>query len=343
VALRFDLGMHGYDETRGREFQRRIVEEVRNLPGVEAAGLSNSIPFSIDQSFSTVYVEGRPVPPISEAPSGVLYQATPDLLRALGTRFVAGRDFSADDDRDSRPVAIVNETIASRLLPGEDPLGKRFRFNPTADPIEIVGVVEAGKYQIINEEAQFAMWRPLAQSYNSTSTLVARTPLPAEAALSMLERSVAELDPEVTVFDAKPLAGYLDVPTTPLRLTTAALSAMGALAVVLSALGLHALVAYTTSRRTREIGIRIALGASSVEVLRSVMKRTLLVVVTSASIGIVLSFIAVRALASVLYAAPHGSLYFLAASIMVAVSAVACFMPARRALRFEPLKALRYE
>jgi predicted permease len=343
VALRFDLGMHGYDQERGREFQRRLLDEVRSLPGVEAAGLSNSIPFSIDQSFSTIYVEGKPVPPISEAPSSVVYQATPDLLRAMGTRFIAGRDFGAGDDTDSPAVAIVNETVASKLLPGEDPIGKRIRFNPAGDPIEIVGVVEAGKYQTINEEPQFATWRPLAQIHNNTSTLVARTGLPAEAALSMLRRSVVEIDPEITVFDAKPLAGYLDVPTTPLRLTTAALTAMGALAVVLSALGLHALVAFTTSRRTREIGIRVALGASSVDVLRSVTNRTLAVVGASAAVGLVLSFIAVRALASVLFAAPEASIHFLAASVMVAVSVVSCIIPARRALRLEPLKALRYE
>ncbi|HEY7817060.1 MAG TPA: ABC transporter permease, partial [Vicinamibacteria bacterium] len=122
AALRFDLAMHGYDEDRGARFQRSVLEAVRGLPAIEAAGVSNSIPFSIDQSSNTVYIGGEPVPPISEAPSAVLYQATPGLFRAMGTRLVAGRDFDDRDDADSRGVAVVNEAIARRLIPGGDAL-----------------------------------------------------------------------------------------------------------------------------------------------------------------------------------------------------------------------------
>ena len=342
VALRFDLAMHGYDEERGRQFQERVLQAVRELPGIEAAGLSNSIPFSIDQSFSTVYVEGEAVPPISEAPSAILYQATSGFFRAMGTRLVAGRDLEEMDDGDSAPVAIVNQTLARKLFPS-GPIGRRIRFGLGVAPREIVGIVEAGKYQMVTEEDQLAVWIPLAQSYNGTSTLVARTPLPPDEALAQLLRAIEELDSDLAVFDAKPVEGYLDMPTTPLRITTWALSGMGALAALLSALGLHAMVAFATARRTREIGIRVALGASSREVIRALLKRTAIVVSVSAALGIMISFATMRVLASLLYAIPDGTLSLAATVLMGIVSAVAAWAPARRALGVEPLTALRYE
>jgi ABC-type antimicrobial peptide transport system permease subunit len=206
-----------------------------------------------------------------------------------------------------------------------------------------VGIVESGKYQTVTETDALAVWIPLAQSYNGTSTLVARSKLPAEETLALLRKAVIDLDPDLAFFDDKPLASYLDLPTTPLRLTTSALSAMGALAAVLSALGLHALVAYAASSRTREMGIRVALGASPAEVIGALMKRTAIVVGTSAALGLALSFVVIRSLASFLGATPGISTNVLAAAILLIVAGIASFPPARRALRIEPLTALRYE
>ena len=343
VALRFDLGMQGYTEERGREFQRVLLERVATLPGIEAAGLANSIPFSIDQSYSHVYVEGKPEPPVSQAPSAVYYQATPDFFRALGTRILRGRDFNDRDTAEASPVVIVNRTLADKLLPGEDALGKRLRFGLHGRLVEIVGLVEEGKYQTLTEAPQLAVWVPLAQSYNTPSTLVARTRLREEEALALLERTVAEMDPDLPVFDAKPLRGYLDMPLTPLRVTTASLTAMGTVAVFLSALGLYGLLAYSTSRRVREIGIRMALGARPLDVLRVVLMRTLLLVSASAAIGLALSFFTTRLLGGLLYAVPDAWVYVLALSIITAVSTLACLAPARRAVYIQPLSALRYE
>jgi predicted permease len=343
VALRFDLAAHGYDEERGKLFQRRLIDDVRGISAIEAAGLSNSIAFSIDQSFNAVYVEGEPTPSISEAPSAVLYQATPGFLRAMGTRLLSGRDLEERDGPDSPRVAVVNQAFARKLLPGREPLGRVFRFSPKDAPREIVGVVEAGKYQSVTEQDQIAVWIPLAQSYNSTSTLVARTRLAPEEALALLRRAIENIDSDVAVFDAKPLAGYLDLPTAPMRLTTSALSAMGLLAAVLSGLGLHALVAYSTSRRTREIGIRVALGAGPKDVMEALLRRTALLVGLSAALGLALSFVAMRSLASLLYATPEGPMSLAAAAAMVIVCAVAAAAPARRALGLEPSAALRCE
>ena len=256
---------------------------------------------------------------------------------------MAGRDFDDRDQPDTPRVAIVNETFVRRLLTVEDPVGQRFRFNPDAEPIEIVGVVEAGKYQTVTEEPQLAVWLPLAQSYNSTSTLVVRTTLSERATLSMLERAIEAAAPGVLVFDAMSLEAYLDLPTTPLRLATASLGAMGALAAVLSAVGLYALLAYTTSRRTREIGIRIALGAERQDVLVAVFKRAALLVGASATGGVLLSFLVGRLLGQLTYIQPSTSAALAAAVLMTVAGIAASWLPARRALRIEPLEALRYD
>jgi predicted permease len=343
VTLRFDLGMEGYDEEEGARFQRRLLDRVRELPEIEAAGLSNSIPFSIDQSFNSIYVEGGEVPPISEAPSAILYQATPDLFRSMGTRLLAGRDFEPGDDADSPRVAIVNQALVQKLIPDGEALGRKIRFHLSGDPREIVGIVEAGKYQTVTEQDQLAVWIPLAQSYNSTSTLIARTLLPADRALALLRQTIGRLDPELTVFDERPLAELLDLPTTPLRISTSALSAMGALAAVLSALGLHALVAYSTARRTREIGIRVALGANGRDVMVALLKRTAFLVGVAAAIGLGFSVMGLRVLAAYLYGAPEATLSLAGAALMAIVSAVSAWSAARRALGVEPSTALKTE
>ncbi|HXV65397.1 MAG TPA: ABC transporter permease [Vicinamibacteria bacterium] len=344
VALRFDVSMHGYDEERGRVIQSEVLRAVSSLPGIESSGLANSIPFSIDQSFTTIYIEGRPVPPVFEAPAAVLYQATPGLFRALGTRLVAGRDFDERDDLDRPKVAIVNETFVRTLLqPDENPLGKRLRFGPDAEPIEIIGVVEAGRYQTVTEEPQYAVWLPLAQSYNSTSTVVARTRLSEREALSGIERAIESVAPDLVLFDAMSLEAYLDLPTAPLRLASTSLGAMGSLAAILSAFGLYALVAHAASRRTREMGIRMALGAGKKDVVRALLKRTVFLVAAGATCGVLLSYLVGGILARLTFTQPTDAAAVAAAVLMTIAAIAASWLPARRALRIEPLEALRYD
>ncbi|HEY7700154.1 MAG TPA: FtsX-like permease family protein, partial [Vicinamibacteria bacterium] len=188
-----------------------------------------------------------------------------------------------------------------------------------------------------------AVWLPLAQVESRTAMVVARTRLSPPEALKMLERTVDGIAPDLLLFDEKSLESYLDLPTAPLRLTTASLGAMGALAALLSAIGLHALVAYTASRRTREMGIRIALGAEGRDVLSALLRRTALLVGASAAIGLALSLLVSRLLARFMFADFAPALPLAAAFLVMVTAVLACWTPARRALRIEPLEALRYE
>jgi predicted permease len=342
LVLRFDVGLQGYSMEMGRDFQRRVLERVRALPGIKSASLANTIPFSIDQSSSSVYIEGKPIPQASRIPVAVIYQAAPDFFRTMGTRLVAGREFDEHDREGSPEVVIINQTFANRLLPGEAAIGKRFRLG-RGELAEVVGVVEAGKYQVISEDPQPAVWQPLYQHYKSTSALVARTDLLEQEALPMIQRAIEELDPELPVYEARTLRRYLDLPMMPLRFTTGSLIVMCVLAMFLGGIGVYALLSNSTAQRSREIGLRVALGARPADVLVVILRRMALIVGIGTIAGLALAFVATRLLARVLFALPDSSVYAAAIALLALVSFLACFLPARRALRIQPATALRNE
>jgi predicted permease len=343
VALRVDMAMQGYTEEQGQAFQRRLIEKMRAIPGTEAVGLSNSIPFSIDQSSSIVTVEGKPVPVISLIPSAAMYQSGPGYFRAMGTRFIAGRDFDERDRKGAPLAVIVNQTFAEKLIPGEDPLGKRMRFGTGGPWWQIAGVVEAGRYQTITEDPQPAVWQPIEQRYNSSATVIVRSRLRDQEVLASARRVVAELNPDMPVFEAMPLREFMDFPLAPLRLSTGAITLMGALAALLCALGLYGLLAYSAVQRTREIGIRMALGAKAGDVLKLLLKRTMVLVGASAAVGIVLSLFSTRILVQFLYARMDSSTYESVLALLVVISLAASLIPARRVLKIHPSDALRHE
>ena len=280
---------------------------------------------------------------MSRMPGATVYTCSPDYFRAIGTRLRAGRDFDDRDRPASVPVAIVNETFAAKLLPGEDPLGKRFRMGPSDRYYQIVGVAEAGKYQTITEDPQMAVWRPLAQNYDPDTAIVARTSRSDRETLAALRQVMHEMDPDLALAEAKPLGEYLDLPLSPLRMATGSLVAMGGLGLLLCALGLYGLLAHSTVRRTREIAIRMALGTRPRQVLATLLGRAALLCLSSAALGMIVAVVVTRLVGRLLYAQPGSAVYLPVAALLAAVAAVACLVPARRALRVNPAAALRSE
>jgi predicted permease len=343
VVLRMDMAMQGYNPERGREFQREVIAKIRQIPGTEATAISNSIPLSIDQSHSGMSVEGKPVQKFSELISAVVYQSSPGYFRAIGTRLLAGRDFNEHDLEKAPKVVIVNQAFADRLFPGQDPLGKRIRFGTAGDFWQIVGIAETGKYQAISEDPQPVVWQPMEQQYNSTTTVILRSRLGPEEALADARKIISGLNPEIAIYDAQPLGAFMELPLAPLRLSTGGLTAMGGLAAVLCALGLYGLLAYSTVQRTREMGIRMALGARPGNLLGLLLKRTTVLVGASGAVGIVLSMYATRVLAQFLYAKSDASIYGMVVALLAGISLIASLVPAQRVLRIRPLDALRHE
>jgi predicted permease len=345
AAVSFDLGLQGYSEERAREFQRRLLEKVRSMPGIEAAGMIDGLPLTLNISNSSIYIEGKPEPRAGDAPQANMYVITPGYLRAMQTRLVAGRDLDQRDSKNAPLAVLVNEAFGRQLLPGEDPIGKRFRHGPKGKWKQIAGVVEDGKYRSLGENPSPTVFEAMDQNSRSNTTLIARSPLPEPETVSALRRAVAELDPSLTIYDAGSLTSELALALFPARLVAVVLAAFGLLAVVLAATGVYGIMAYAVSRRTREIGIRMALGAAPAQVLRVVLFRTGVLLVIGTGIGLAMSLAAGQFFGQILYgvSARDPLTYASAIALMAGVALVACWVPARRAIRVDPLTALRTE
>ena len=345
AALSYDLGLQGYDEPRGREFQRRLLDKLRSTPGVDSAGVVDGLPLTLNISNSSVYVEGKPEPRPGEVPMANMYAITPGYLTAMQTRLIAGRDFDARDTKDSTRVVLVNEAFARQLMPGVDPVGKRFRHGKTAPWIQIAGVVEDGKYRSLGDAPSPTVFQNLEQNWSGNQTVVARSPLAEAETVRVLRRAVGELDPSLTIYDAGSMTSELALALFPAKLVAVVLGSFGFLAVVLAATGVYGIMAYAVSRRTREIGIRMALGAAPSQVLRVVLARTGVLLAVGTAIGFGLAFAGGQFFNQILYGiSAHDPLtYFSALALMTVVAFVACWVPARRAIKIDPLTALRTE
>lgn len=341
----FELALSGYTEEEGRRFQQRAFEAVQRLPGVEAAAYSNSVPLSIDQSTTTIIPADRPNLPPSEVPHSTYYQVSPGFIRTIGARLRAGRDIADTDTAPAPLVAVVNETFARQILQTPDAVGKRFHYGRSDPFVEVIGVVEDGKYTSVTEAARPVVFRPILQSYNSTTTLLVRSALPAEPMIPAIRRAIGDLDPHLPLYGVGTLEDMLAFAFFPGRAAAIALSVFGLLAVVLSATGIHALVAYAVSRRKREIGIRVAVGARRVQVLRLVLARIGLLLTIGGATGLLLALAIGPILASIVYggAARDPAILAGVAATVLAVGLVSCWTPVRRALSIDPASALRAE
>jgi putative ABC transport system permease protein len=350
LVASFDLGLQNYDEARGRDFERRLVERVRQLPGVKAASLTDLMPLSLNYSSSDVHVEGQQMGRGANAPISMVATVEQEYFKAMGIPVVAGRAFGEADREDSTKVVIVNETLARRFFPGENPsqgaVGRRISFRSDEGPwLEIVGVARDGKYWTIGEAPQLFVYSPLSQSYSQTATLVVRSegdPRPLAAAI---RAEVARLDPSLPLFDVKTMGEHMGVSLFPARVAALLLGGFGLLALLLAAMGVYGVVSYSAAQRTREIGIRLALGARARDVLRLVAGRGMALVAAGLVTGLAVAFALTRWMEGVLYgvSATDALTFTLVVLLLAGVALLACLVPARRATKVDPMVALRHE
>ena len=346
VSVSFDLRLQGYAEERSRRFDADVISKVSGTPGIQSAGTINALPLRMGgENNAVISRPDRPIPPRSDWRPAIVYDISPGYLQTAGTRLLSGRDITARDRQGAPGVVIVNEALAHFLFANENPVGRRLRLSmdPSDKGFEIVGLIETGKYESIGEDPHPAVFRPMAQGGNGWTTLVARTPLPSATATGLLRKAVLDLDPELTLFDVGSLKDQLALPLFPARIAAIVLGVFGVLAMVLAATGLFALMAYAVSRRTREIGIRMALGAQQAQVLSAVFKRTLVLCAAGALAGTIITLIAGKLLSAVLYGvSPRDpATYVMALLLMTAIALLASWNPAARAIHVDPASTLR--
>jgi predicted permease len=257
-----------------------------------------------------------------------------------------GRDFAEQEDKVENRVAIVNETFARKFFPGQEAIGKRLNFSGPDKPFwEIIGVCGDGKYNTLGEEQKPALFRPQLRDYNTTIALVVRTRNDPRTTLAAMQRELRNLDPTLPLYSVKTLTEHMKIPLFPARMAAGALGSFGVLALVLAAVGIYGVMSYVVAGRTREIGLRMALGAQSGNVRSLILRQGMTLALIGSVIGLAIAFGATRLLKSVLYgvSASDPSTFVGVTLLLAAVALFACWLPARRATRVDPMIALRAE
>ena len=268
-----------------------------------------------------------------------------DYFRSLGISLVAGRDFTEQDTTGAPPVAIINERMARHFFGGLNPIGKRIGLGKELDTV-IVGVVKDAQYLSLREPALRHFYQPINQEPRLFDlTMHVKTAGEPTAVVELVRGQVQKLDPHLPLYDVKTLAAQIDESLTQERLVTWLCTAFGLLATLLTALGLYGVLAFSVAQRTREIGIRVALGAQARDVFKLIIGQGMLLVTVGVALGLGASYALTRLIASLLFGVtPTNARTFIAVSAGLAlVALVACYLPARRATKVDPLVALRYE
>jgi predicted permease len=340
-----DLGSAGYSEAKGRLFQKRIAENLRSLPRVTSVAYANSLPLSIDQSTTSVEPTGEPEKEGARRQHANYYEVSPGLLQTLRIPLLRGRDFNEHDSEHAPTVAIVNQSFARKVFGISDPIGKTFRYGPQSPSIQVVGLVADGKYVSLTEAPDPAVFRCILQDYNSTTTFVVRSRSSAAALVPEIRKQIAALDPRMPVYGTGSLENMLGFAMFPMHAAAIALSAFGVLALLLTVTGIYGLVDYSVARRTRELGIRIAVGARSFEVLRLLLGKLIILVSAGLAMGSLLALAAGPALSAIIYTtSPRDPVLLLGVLIaLLAAALLSSWRPVLRGLRVNPVSALRCE
>ncbi|MGE5357693.1 MAG: ABC transporter permease, partial [Bacteroidales bacterium] len=346
ILFNFSPSLVGYDESRSATFYRVLLERVRQQPGIESATVAHFVPLDFNSDGGNIVVEGRAAAPGKEKFQTLTSAVDEGYFRTMRTGIVRGRGFDARDTRSSVPVAIVNETFANIMWPGQDPIGRRIRYDlPDGRFMQVVGVAADGKYRQLTEARMPYVFLPFAQRQQYRATVVVAYKGDVATAIGAVRREVKALDPSMPIFEVKTMDQFLERAMMAPRLSAMLAAPTGILAAIIAAMGLYGVMAYSVSRRTREVGIRMAIGAAPLNIVRMVMRQGMTMAGIGLALGLVLALTGTCFIALLLLGVtPTDPLVFVVVPLLLAVvAAVACYIPARRAIKVDPLQALRTE
>lgn len=336
-----DLFSAGYKLERAKSFHTHLLDRVRAIPGVESAALARLMPFSYSV-FSEERLEFDGYQPAPDEQTSLSYvQVGEDYFKTLGIPIVAGREFQRADDENTQPAAVINETMAAKYWPGKDPIGQRIKMKDRW--LQIVGVAKNVNYDTKLEPPRSFFYVPVRQNFTVSNSILIRTRETPSAIGNALAREVRALDSSLAPTAPIRVQEQVDRKGYTQRLAATLIVVFGAMALFLAAIGLYAVMSYSVSQTTRELGMRMALGAGARDILRLVLSRGLRLTIGGIAIGGAAALLLTRLLGDLLYkVSPRDPLAFgLALIILLAVALLACFLPARRAMRVDPVRALR--
>lgn len=349
LTMRMALAENNYgEEWRRRAFSEQLVQRVKTISGVQSAAVVMPLPLSGDGAQTPFAIEGRGLLASNQVPLADLASVSPDYFDTLGIRLVQGRFFNEHDKEDSAQVAIIDETMAHRYWPNENPVGKRLKMGPAESNspwIEIVGVVGHLKNYGVTEESRVEMFRPYPQVPFNTISLVVRTDKEPSAMASAVRNEIAGIDHQQPVYSVRTMDDLLSTTMAPRRLVVFVLAAFALLALLLKAIGVYSVMAYSVSERMHEIGIRMALGAERSNILKLIMSQGLKLVIIGLMIGLVFTVLFTSIAASLLFGLSPGDpvSYMSGLVILATVALLACYVPGIKATRVDPIIALREE
>ncbi len=357
VTVPLNINLLRYTKPQGREFYRQVVERVEAVPGVESASVARIVALGGGGSVRSLLIEGRAGPDNqfrsegagptgSDANSVSSNVVGPKYFRTMGIGLLRGRDFSLQDTEDKPGVVIVNESFAQRHLPGKEIMGRRISFNGTAGPWrEIVGLVHDSKYLTLGEPPTPVAYLPLQQNHETGMTLHVRAAGDPSSIVTAIRSEVQSLEKNLPVNNPTPMNEWIINSLYAARMGAILLGIFASLALVLASIGLYGVMSFAVSQRTRELGIRMALGAQAADVFRLVLRQGMGLVACGVALGLGAAAIVTRLLTSFLYgvSATDRITFAIIPVVLALVAGIACYIPARRATKVDPLLALKYE
>lgn len=348
LMLSYDLSLQGYAEERAHLFNREVLARLRSVPGIEAAGLTTHMPFDNQINGRDTYPENPPPQLKDGVVPAKISMVAPGFIEAVGIRLRHGRTIAEADQPNTPRVAVVNVAMADACWPGQDALGKRFRPWKDGPWIEVVGVAETSKYMTLSEPPSPAFFVPLTQEPLAPVTLVLRTTGEPAGQAKRVRAELAALDPQLAVYDVRTMEDLMNnsvFALLPLRMGMMAAATQGVITLLLSVMGLYAVVAFGVAQRTREIGIRMALGADASRVVSLLVREGLRLTAAGIGVGLIVAGLLGFGLSKVLFglASVEPMVFGGVIALLLGTTALACWAPARRAARVDPAVTLRSE
>jgi putative ABC transport system permease protein len=334
------------NEAQALRFYNSALEQLKTSPGIKAAGLTTNLPFGEGKNSDGFIVEGEDVPEggsVSESEQAEIVSLTPDTFRALGIPLRQGRDFQHTDDSNTQRVAIIDETLARRYWPANDAIGRRIQTTGDREWMTIVGVVGGIKHTSVSEDKTPHIYTALAQWPTPRASFIVRTDGPPAAAFSTFRAAIKQVDPDMPLYRVRSMTELIGDTLSTQRLTNILLTGFAVLALLLAAVGIYSTMSLYVGSRTKEFGIRLALGAQPGALRRSVLRQGLLLTAAGVVVGLAGAFALTRTIRSLLFEVSVTDPFVFTAIplLLVMVSLVACYTPARRATKVDPLIALK--